>query len=130
MNKKSPPLVITESDFTRLSALVANAHDLTRELLEEELHRATVVKSDAAPGDLVTMNSRVRFLDLSTQKESEVELVYPHEADLEQGRISVLAPMGSALIGLRKNQSIEWPLPNGSLRSIRVVSVSQSAGAK
>ena len=69
------------------------------------------------------MNSRVRFQDTDTHDELEVTLVYPKSADVDQGKISVLAPVGSALLGLSVGQSIEWPVPAGKLRHLRVVAV-------
>ena len=77
---------------------------------------AVVVEPTKIPPDVVTMNSRVRFEDLDTG-------VYPKDADVNEGRVSVLAPVGSALLGLSVGQSIQWPLPGEKNRHLRVVSV-------
>ena len=69
------------------------------------------------------MNSRVRFRDDLTGKQSEVELVYPANANILEGKISVLAPVGTALLGLTEGDSIEWPVPSGKHRALTVVSV-------
>jgi regulator of nucleoside diphosphate kinase len=69
------------------------------------------------------MNSVVRFADEESGKESEVTLVFPGSADVEKQRISVLAPIGSALLGLSVGDSIDWPLPDARTRRLRVVAV-------
>jgi regulator of nucleoside diphosphate kinase len=115
------PILLAHRDFESLLRLLENtrsAHDL-----EEELNRAFVVDDAELPVDVVTMNSWVRFADAETGAESEVELVYPHRADADQNRISILAPVGTALIGLRVGQSIKWPMPRGVFREFKVVSV-------
>lgn len=116
-------LIITENDFQKLSSLVAISDSEVAELLEEELARASVVAPDRLPSDVVSMNSKVGFIDLDTGKESIVTLVYPHEAKIEENKISILAPVGSALIGLRVGQVINWPLPHGKEKKLQVVSV-------
>lgn len=92
--------------------------------LEEEITRALVVPQASVPTDVVTMNSRVTFEDLGTGRKTEVTVVYPHEADIEQGKVSILAPMGAALIGLQVGQTIDWTLPSGAVRQIRLLSIS------
>ena len=116
-------LTITQSDFQKISLMIQNLDLPIAELLEEELGRASIVADEKAGQGFVSMNSRVRFKDLDIKKESEVTLVYPHEANLEEQKISILAPMGAALIGLRVGQQIEWPLPNGKARKIQVLAV-------
>ena len=117
-------IYITETDLRRLEPLIAGAHRSPNiERLEEELARATIVPSKDVPPNVVTMNSRVRFADVGTGEESEVVLVYPHNADVKQGKISVLAPVGSALLGLSTGDEIEWPMPFGKQRLLRIVSV-------
>lgn len=124
---KSRTIYLTRSDVERLTRLI-EIHGAGRETeacaaLEEEIGRATIVDSTAVPPDVVTMNSRVSFEDMDTGERLEVVLVYPHEADLDQRRMSVLAPVGSALLGLSVGQSIDWPVPNGATRRLRVVAV-------
>jgi regulator of nucleoside diphosphate kinase len=91
--------------------------------LAEELDRAIVVPADRIPENVVTMHSRLIYSDESTGSTREVELVFPEESDPLAGRISVLAPVGCALLGLRVGQSIEWDLPNGKVHRLRVESV-------
>jgi regulator of nucleoside diphosphate kinase len=91
--------------------------------LADELDRAEVVLAESVAGTLVTMNSRVVFRDEETGETREVSLVYPSESDPDRGRISVLSPVGSALLGLSVGQTIDWPLPRGQLKRIRVVEV-------
>src|SRR5690606_17221906 len=93
------------------------------EELEQELARAEVVPSEEISPDIVTMNSRARFVDEDEREELEMTLVYPRDADIEQGRISVLAPVGAALLGLSVGQEIEWPLPRGGTKRLRVSAI-------
>ncbi len=117
-----PRILITDQDFERLSLLVQHTESKISESLEEELARATIVPQKEIPEDVVTMNSKIRFTIEDSGKESEVTLVYPKDADVTCGQISVLAPTGMALIGLKVGQAIEWPMPNGS-RKLKVTSV-------
>lgn len=120
-------IFVTRQDFDRLTRLLeiyGSGRDADAyAALEEELGRAQVVEAAEIPPDVVTMNSRVHFQDVDTREELEVTLVYPKRADVEKGRISVLAPVGSALLGLSVGQAIEWPVPTGKLRHLRVVAV-------
>lgn len=121
--EKPPSLVIKDEDFEKIMTLLPLAKNDLARLLEEELERAKIVPAAELPGDRVAMHSEVVFQDLDTAKESEVTVVYPHEAKLEENKISILAPIGAALIGLRVGQEISWPLPNGSEKRVKVVSV-------
>lgn len=116
-------IFVTDQDFHRLSALVAQATGPWAEALDEELGRAHVISQKDIPNNVVTMNSKVVFYDDASGKESEVTLVYPSDADLAAGRISILAPVGIALLGLRVGQSIDWKMPNGSVKKLKVQSV-------
>lgn len=116
-------LTINRSDFERLSNLARSTRTEVAELLEEELGRAEVVDDGKLPGDVVAMNTKVVYRDRATGKEAEVTLVYPHEADAALSRVSVLAPIGAALIGLRVGQSIRWPVPQGDNKDIEVLAV-------
>lgn len=107
-------LFVSRSDFVRLRKL-ARDHALA-----EELERAIVVPSDRVPKNIVTMNSRLIYLDESTGTTREVELVYPDEAAPMAGRVSVLAPVGCALLGLSVGQSIDWNFPSGEVHRLRV----------
>jgi regulator of nucleoside diphosphate kinase len=112
-------IIVTERDFDRLTRLLEH-HSADR--LEDELERALVLQPDAVPANVVTMNSEVEFEDVDTQARSVVRLVYPPDADASRGSISVLAPLGSALLGLRAGQSIHWRMPAGT-RHLRVLEV-------
>jgi regulator of nucleoside diphosphate kinase len=120
-------IFVTHRDLELLTRLLEDAPSsrdaAARTALAEELGRAVVVESAQIPPDVVTMNSRVRFEDVDTGEQLEMTLVYPGNAGVEQSRISVLAPVGSALLGLTVGQSIRWPLPGGSTRHLRVVGV-------
>lgn len=116
-------LILTKADFEKLTSLIHTANAESADLLEEELSRASVVADKELPADVVSMNSKVRFQDLETEKETTVTLVYPHDADIEENKISILAPVGSALIGLRVGQVIQWPVPKGKEKRFKVLSV-------
>ncbi|MGH7785896.1 MAG: nucleoside diphosphate kinase regulator [Candidatus Binatia bacterium] len=120
-------ILVCADDFERLESLIA-ASGKRRDAaamvaLQGELDRARVVEAEAIPHDVVKMRSRVRFVDESTGAAETVTLVYPFEADATRGYVSVLAPLGSALIGLRIGQAVAWPMPNGSVRQLRVLAV-------
>lgn len=122
------PIVVCADDALRLqrviTAAVGTRQEDAAEDLEQELSRARVVPVVLVPPDVVTMGARVAFEDESTRVKREVTLVYPEEADASAGRISVLAPIGAALLGLRVGQRIEWALPQGNT-IVRVVRVEQ-----
>lgn len=115
-------IIITSTDLERLQPVLASAESRAAELLDLELHRARVVDPRAVPPDVVTMNSEVVYEDLHTGVQRTVRIVYPRDADARTNRISVLAPIGSALLGLQAGQMIAWQVPNGTKR-IRVVAV-------
>ena len=119
-------IVVTESDLERLSRLLRAQPPRNApacDALEDELARADVVAPDEVAADVVTMNSRARFVDEDLGEELEMTLVYPRDADVARGRVSVLAPVGAALLGLAVGQSIAWPLPHGGTRRLRVSAV-------
>jgi regulator of nucleoside diphosphate kinase len=115
-------LIITTSDLARLQPVLDTHDSRVSELLDRELHRARVVDPREVPADAVTMNSDVVYEDCSTSAKRTVRVVYPRDANAAAGRVSVLAPIGSALLGLRVGDSIDWPVPNGTKR-IRVVEI-------
>lgn len=127
---------ITDFDMKRLRQLLEGTHiwnqkDRTYlEHLEEELDRAVLVSSRNVPSDVVTMNSEVLVRDLDTGKEMTYRLVFPGDADIEQGKISILAPIGTALIGFRTGDTVEWKVPAGArrLRIERVIYQPEAAG--
>lgn len=121
------PITVTAADHERLRQLIRARRDTrdrdAAEALADELDRAEVVPAERIAGDVVTMNSRVVFRDEATGESREISLVYPGDSDPERGRISVLAPVGTALLGLSVGQTIDWPLPRGQLKRYRVVAV-------
>lgn len=110
-------LIVTETDF----ALLRNID--SHEALDRQLGRAIVVSDEAVPDDVVTMNSRVLYVDEKTGERRFVTIVFPDEADADAGRISVLASVGSALLGLSIGQAIEWSYPDGTTGRLRVEDV-------
>jgi regulator of nucleoside diphosphate kinase len=128
-----PRIVLSRFDFAQLESILRNygsRPDL--DALRDELERAEIVEPESVPATVVTMNSSVRFLDEESGRESEITLVYPAFADIEANRISVLAPVGAALLGLSVGDSIDWPMPNSRTRSLKVVAVTyqpEAAGA-
>lgn len=125
--KNQADLIISRPDFERISALAVLAKRELADLLEEELARARIVAEEERPADVVAMNSTVGFEDMDTGKTSVITLVYPAEADIDANKISILTPVGSALIGLRVGQIIHWPLPTGKQKRLKVVSVQAPA---
>jgi regulator of nucleoside diphosphate kinase len=121
-------ITISTADRERLETLIEYArHDpRVREkdlaALEGELGRARVVHPDRVPPDAIAMNSVVRLRDLDTDETETYTLVYPQDADVLQQRISVFAPVGTALLGYRKGDVIEWIVPAG-LRRLKVEEV-------
>lgn len=122
-----PQIVLTDRDHRTLASLVFALSEKDRsvaEYLADELERAVIVpQSDIAP-DVVAMNSRVAFRDDSNGRVLVVRLVLPREADIATGRLSVLTPIGAALIGLTEGDSIEWKDRNGNWRMLTVLTVS------
>ena len=117
-----PQIYLTQEDLDRLTKLVEVPGN-RREMLERELVRANVVPREKIPADVVTMNSRVVFENETTGERREVTLVYPGNSDIDAGKISVLFPVGTALLGLRVGQSIDWELPGGEKQRYRIVKV-------
>lgn len=116
-------IFITDQDYHRLSALVSQVDSEWAELLEEEIGRANVISQKDISKEVVTMNSKIRFIDETSNAETEMTLVYPQDANLEGGKISILAPVGIALLGLSVGQSINWKMPNGSVKKLKVKEV-------
>ncbi len=121
----SPPLLLSRLDVERIEALLEQpiAQGIDTSALEAELERAEVVEPAQMPADVITMNSTARFRDETSGEEHEITLVYPRDADGSHDKVSILAPVGSALLGLRVGAGIEWPLPGGRVVRLRVLSV-------
>lgn len=120
-------VVITSEDMERLRGLLEATRKFHRDreylaLLEEELDRADTVPAEAVPEDVVTMHSTVRVREVDTGKQTTYTLVFPREADFKRNRISVLAPIGTALLGYRTGDVVEWKMPSG-VRQLRIESV-------
>lgn len=121
-----PTITITTRDYERLEKLLdsLSAEQYEKvEALAEELGRADVVSPQTVPAGVVTMNSRVKFTVLSTKKSFTYTLVYPQDMDGSADKISVLAPVGSALLGLTVGQEIEWTLAENKTTRVRIDSV-------
>lgn len=120
----APDVVITESDFDRLYQLIESpryrvTHSALLAELKQELNRGRVVPALSVPKRVVTMRSRVRIRDLGTDETEVYTLAYPDEADINQGRLSVLAPLGTVLLGTRVGQTVEVTVPAG-IRRVKV----------
>ena len=121
-----PPIAVTTRDYDRLIGLAAAAlrrDPATAGFLAEELGRATLVEPRTIAADVVTMHSHVEFLHEPEQRPQCVTLVYPDEENIAEGRISVLTPLGAALIGLSEGQSIRWTARNGRRHRLTVLKV-------
>ena len=123
-----PQIKVTTDEKSRLSALADCSHGLfprVAHFLASEMDRAEVVAEDADLRDVVRMGTRVSYRDEATGDVREVTLVYPHEADIDRHRISVLTPVGAALIGLSVGQSIEFQTPGQQMRLLTILGVSE-----
>ena len=124
-SQKPTSIYITERDYHRLSGLI----EITRERngvdreylnkLEAELDRAEIVNPKHIPADVITMRSKVRLKDLVSGEANTYSLVFPTEADFNEGKISILAPIGTAILGYKRGDTIEWEVPSG-LRRFKV----------
>ena len=125
MNRKHR-VVLTSQDLERLEALLealpSNALP-GKEALLSELERAEIVEPDQIPPSVVTMNSTVRFRIDSSGEDYCLTLVYPKDIDDTGKKISILAPVGSALLGLSTGDEIEWPSPGGGTVKVRIVEI-------
>jgi len=114
---ESPYLFLTERDFVRVMALQPGP------ALRAELERAIVVAIDALPPGVVAMHSKVRYRDEHAGVTREIQIVLPEDADATDGKVSVLAPVGAALLGVEAGQAIDWRFPAGEIRRLRVEEV-------
>lgn len=125
--QRLPEIVMGGTDHARLTSLANAAFDIVPDTAEEllsELERARVVADEQVPRDVVRMGSAVEFESDGDRK--RVTLVFPPEADIAAGKVSVLTPVGAALIGLAKGQSIAWTARDGSSHALTVRAVEQS----
>ena len=127
-------IYVTVYDRERLERLLERppAGDLSGDLdgLRTELDRAVVVEAEKIPPDVITMNSTVSLVDVETAEEEEFTLVFPRDADADSGRISVMAPLGTAMLGYRVGDVFEWDVPMGRKhwRVARVIYQPEAAG--
>lgn len=123
-------IYITGFDLNRLTELLgvwqtfkgSKSTSIYLEGLSEELDRAHIVAPKDIPPDVVTMNSRVRLSDASKEEDLIYTLVFPRDADAEAGKISILAPIGTAILGYKVGDIIEWPVPLG-IRKVKIEEV-------
>ncbi|THT98730.1 nucleoside diphosphate kinase regulator [Lampropedia puyangensis] len=126
MADAKPPLILSSLDVDRIEALLeampasAFAH---RDALEKEIDRAEILPPEEIPPTVVTMNSTVRFVIAETGKEFALTLVYPRDLQGMDDRVSVFAPIGSALLGLSVGDSLSWPAPGGKVMTVHVKEV-------
>lgn len=118
---KKRDIFITQYDLERLKNLIADKRVTGGENaylkdLEDELDRARIVESKDIPGDVITMNSKVRLRDLDTGEETALFLVFPTDANIDEGKISILAPVGTGMIGYKVGDVLEWKVPVGMRR--------------
>ena len=129
-NTALPPIVLAEAEADILADLAIAARErspLAAGLLLQEIERASTAGTGKVPRDVVRMMSRVDFVDEDSAERHSVELVYPKDADTDLHRISVLTPIGAALIGMRCGEAIEWVDLRGARRRLRIVGVAQAA---
>lgn len=121
--------VFSEKDFQVIHDLIKNqsAIQQTKEIrfLAEELKRAKVVKDDKIGADVVRLNSFVQVQDQGNNNIMDFHIVLPSQANLNEKKISILAPLGIALIGFKKGQVVEWQMPAGK-KSLKIVEVENS----
>tara|TARA_R110002049_G_scaffold111854_7_gene261190 strand:+ start:2964 stop:3377 length:414 start_codon:yes stop_codon:yes gene_type:complete len=118
-----PEITISSLDADRLYNLIESLPKNSfagKAELEAELGRANMVDPEAIPPTIVTMNSTLKFVIESTQDEFELTLVYPKDVDSSGKKISILAPVGSALLGLSQGDEIEWPKPSGGVLKVKL----------
>ena len=121
-------IYITDYDLTRLKELLqagigfAERDRPSLETLQGELDRAHIVQPTAVPHDVVTMKSRVRLTDVETNEEQVYTVVFPSEANIDERKISILAPIGTAILGYRVGDTVEWRVPGG-IRKLRIEEV-------
>jgi regulator of nucleoside diphosphate kinase len=121
----SRDIYITDCDLTRLRELLevgigfAGRDRPCLQSLQGELDRAHIVEPAGVPPEVVTMNSRVRLIDVATNEEQVYTLVFPSQANLAHGKISILAPIGTAILGCRLGDTVEWQVPCG-VRKLRI----------
>ncbi len=119
-------IFITEKDYMRLNNLIntdySDENDCL-ENLENEIERANIIRGNEVPPDLVTMNSKIEYLDFTTNRTSIITISYPDNSNYVEKNISIMAPLGCALIGLREGQEILWDFPSGATKKLKIIKV-------
>jgi regulator of nucleoside diphosphate kinase len=127
-NMKNRNIIITAADHAELDNVITFTGKVSERAraelhaLEGELKRAEIVTPEAIPSDVITMNSRAELLDLETNEVMQFTLVLPRDAKIDEGKISVLAPLGTAMLGYRVGDEFEWHVPYG-VRRLKVTNV-------
>jgi len=119
-----PAIIINEFDAERIDKLLelpAHANSPVANALNEELDRAQMCPPEEIPSDVVSMNSKVRFRDLTSGEERVRTLVFPSQMTDSNSQLSVMAPVGAALLGLRVGNTIHWELPGGAAAHLEVL---------
>lgn len=127
-NDHRPPLLLSRLDVERIEALLeqTSGNSINTSALQDELVRAEILSPADMPVDVITMNSTalVRLEDaVLGDHEHELTLVYPRDADGSADKVSILAPVGSALLGLRVGDAIDWPMPGGRNARLHVLAI-------
>ena len=131
LNPATTPVILARTDFEILNSYVKNLHGMQvneREnfsKLSGELKKAQIVEDDSVPADIVRLGSTVVIKDLVTRRDMTVTIVLPSKADIKQKKVSVLAPIGTALIGFRKGQVVSWNVPSGK-KDFKIVDVNNA----
>lgn len=129
-------IYITAADFEKLRLLIRDAQfsdyreSSYLKMLAGEMDRSIVVDSKDIPSDVITMNSQASIIDVESGEEMEYTLVFPADADVLHGKISVLAPVGTAMLGYRVGDTFEWDTPDGTrqFKVLKVVFQPEAAG--
>ncbi|RXK85756.1 GreA/GreB family elongation factor [Filimonas effusa] len=117
------PVIVMEEDYQVLKGYInAGAEREDEMTLSSELKRAIVVNKAAFPSHAIRLGSRVSVLDLTTNKVVEFTLVMPADANMQRNKVSILTPIGAALIGFRKGEEVQWQVPGG-LKRFRILDV-------
>ena len=125
---KRPPILMIDSEADTLTELAIARQEhapQVSDLLLEEIGRAKITTAAKIPADVVTMGSTVAFIDDANGAARTVQLVYPADADISAGRISIMTPIGAGLIGLREGEEILWPDRDGHERKLSIVTVAR-----
>jgi len=120
---KDDVILMTERDYLRIKHILSFQNSDEFENLELELDRAKIIDEASVPSGLVQMNTKFKFEVVTEKKEMTITIVYPEDANFAEGKISVLAPLGSALIGLQIGQEINWMFPDGKLKKLKILEV-------